>query len=90
MTIWEPALKKAEEEASMMQEMIHKEGDTFQLASWDWWYYAEKIRKEKYDLDEEEVRAYFSLEDVKDGLFSVVNKPLWPHLRGTNRPPQIP
>ncbi len=72
MTIWEPALKKAEEEAAMMQEIIRKEGDDFELASWDWWYYAEKIRKEMYDLDEEEVRAYFSLEDVKAGLFSVV------------------
>ncbi|MFO7668262.1 MAG: M3 family metallopeptidase [Bacteroidales bacterium] len=72
MTIWEPALKKAEEEAAMMQEIIRKEGDDFELASWDWWYYAEKIRKELYDLDEEEVRAYFSLEDVKAGLFSVV------------------
>ncbi len=71
-TIWEPALAKAEEEAAMMQEMILKEGGDFQLASWDWWNYAEKIRKEKYELDEEEVRAYFSLEDVKTGLFNVV------------------
>ncbi len=74
MTIWDPALKKAKEEANMMQEMIHKEGGDFELASWDWWYYAEKIRKEKYDLDEEQVRPYFSLEAVKAGLFSVVNK----------------
>ncbi|HER09512.1 MAG TPA: M3 family peptidase [Bacteroides sp.] len=72
--IWDPALKKAKEEAAMMQEMISKEGGNFDLESWDWWYYAEKIRKEKYDLDEEELRAYFSLEAVKDGLFSVVNK----------------
>ncbi|MFH0759461.1 MAG: M3 family metallopeptidase [Bacteroidota bacterium] len=74
MTIWDPALEKAREEASMMQEMIQKEGGDFELASWDWWYYAEKIRKEKYDLDEELVRPYFSLETVKAGLFSVVNK----------------
>ena len=74
MTIWEPALDKAIEEAGMMQAMIDKEGGDFKLASWDWWYYAEKIRKEKYDLDEEVVRTYFSLEDVKAGLFSVVNK----------------
>ena len=57
----------------MMQEMIHKAGSDFQLASWDWWYYAEKIRNEKYDLDEEVVRSYFSLETVKDGLFNVVH-----------------
>ena len=73
MTIWEPALIKAKEEAAMMQEMINKEGNRFNLESWDWWYYAEKIRKEKYELDEEELRPYFSLEAVKDGLFSVVN-----------------
>ncbi len=73
MRIWEPALKKAVEEASMMQEMILKEGGGFELESWDWWYYAEKIRKERYDLDEEEVRAYFSLEAVTEGLFNVVN-----------------
>jgi len=74
MQVWEPALAKAESEANMMQQMIDQEGGDFQLASWDWWYYAEKIRKEKYDLDEEVVRSYFSLETVKDGLFDVVTK----------------
>lgn len=74
MQVWEPALDKAKVEAAMMQEMIDKEGSDFQLASWDWWYYAEKIRKENYELDEEEVRAYFSLETVIEGLFDVVNK----------------
>lgn len=72
--IWDPALKKASGEAAMMQKMIDREGGNFKLESWDWWYYAEKIRKEKYDLNEEEVRAYFSLDAVKDGLFGVVNK----------------
>lgn len=72
--IWEPALIKAKDEARMMQEMIDNEGGDFQLASWDWWYYAEKIRQEKYQLDEEELRAYFSLEAVRQGLFEVVNK----------------
>jgi peptidyl-dipeptidase Dcp len=72
--VWEPALRKSKEEARMMQEMIDNEGGDFQLASWDWWYYAEKIRQEKYQLDEEEVRAYFSLDAVTEGLFEVVNK----------------
>lgn len=72
--VWDPALNKAKEEARMMQEMIDNEGGDFQLASWDWWYYAEKIRQERYQLDEEEVRAYFSLEAVTEGLFDVVNK----------------
>jgi peptidyl-dipeptidase Dcp len=74
MKIWEPALAKAKEEASMMQEMIDTDGGNFKLETWDWWYYAEKIRQEKYELDEEEVRSYFSLEDVKQGVFGVVNK----------------
>ena len=74
MQVWDPALDKAREEANMMQKMIDQEGGDFQLASWDWWYYAEKIRQEKYKLDEEVVRSYFSLEDVKDGVFDVVNK----------------
>ncbi len=74
MQVWEPALAKAKEEANMMQAMIDGESGDFQLASWDWWYYAEKIRKEKYALDEEELRTYFSLETVIDGLFDVVNK----------------
>jgi len=73
MQVWDPALEKAIEEADMMQKMIDLEGGNFKLASWDWWYYAEKIRNEKYDLDEEVVRSYFSLETVKDGLFNVVN-----------------
>jgi peptidyl-dipeptidase Dcp len=74
MNVWEPAIGKAKEEAQMMQQMIDREGGNFKLASWDWWYYAEKIRKEKYDLDEEELRNYFSLETVREGLFSVVNQ----------------
>jgi peptidyl-dipeptidase Dcp len=74
MQIWEPALDKAREEAAMMQQMIYDEGGDFDLQSWDWWYYAEKIREQKYDLDEEELRNYFSLEAVKDGLFTVVNR----------------
>jgi peptidyl-dipeptidase Dcp len=73
MQIWEPAISKAGVEAQMMQEIIDREGGGFKLQSWDWWYYAEKIRKEKYELDEEELRAYFSLETVKEGLFNVVN-----------------
>ncbi|MGW8314741.1 MAG: M3 family metallopeptidase [Bacteroidales bacterium] len=74
MQIWDPALNKAKEERDMMQEMINSEGGDFELRSWDWWYYAEKIRKARYDLDEEALRPYFSLETVREGLFSVVNQ----------------
>jgi peptidyl-dipeptidase Dcp len=74
MKVWEPALAIAKAEADMMQKMIDRENGDFQLASWDWWNYAEKIRVEKYALNEEELRAYFSLETVIEGLFDVVNK----------------
>jgi peptidyl-dipeptidase Dcp len=74
MQLWEPALRIAKEEAAQMQAMIDKEGGDFELASWDWWYYAEKIRKEKYELDDEVLREYFSLEEVTKGVFYVIEK----------------
>jgi len=53
---------------------VHDEGGGFQLASWDWWYYAEKLRKQQYDLDDSELRPYFRLENVRDGVFWVANQ----------------
>ena len=72
--VWTPAIKRAKEEAKDMQTMINKEGGKFKLESWDWWYYSEKVRKEKYDLDEEQIRPYFELNNVRDGAFAVANK----------------
>lgn len=72
--IWEPALKVAKKEAKELQEMIYKEGNKFKLEPWDWWYYAEKVRKEKYQLDEEMLRPYFKLENCIEGAFYVANK----------------
>ncbi|MCL4484425.1 MAG: M3 family metallopeptidase [Bacteroidetes bacterium] len=72
--IWTPGLKRAKEEAKDIQSMIDREGGKFKLASWDWWYYSEKVRKEKYDMDEEQVRPYFELNKVRDGAFAVANK----------------
>ena len=74
--LWAPALDVARKERQMMQEMIEAEGDTFQLASWDWWYYAEKIRKEKYSLNEDDIRPYFQVENVINGVFGLSTK-LW-------------
>jgi len=71
--IWKAALPVAKKEAKMMQDMINKEGGKFKLQSWDWWYYAEKIRKAKYDLDEGEIRPYFELSNVRDGVFWTAN-----------------
>jgi len=72
--VWEPAIARAKEEAADMQAMIDREGGHFKLESWDWWYYAEKVRKEKFDLDEEQLRPYFELNNVRDGVFGVANK----------------
>lgn len=72
--IWKPALEVAKKEAKELQEMIYKEGNNFKLKPWDWWYYAEKIRKEKYELDEEQLRPYFKLENCIDGVFYTASK----------------
>lgn len=72
--VWEPGLNRAKAEARDMQEMIRREGGNFELASWDWWFYSEKVRKEKYDLDEEQLRPYFELNNVRDGMFTVAEK----------------
>ena len=71
--IWEAALPVSKKEVQEMQSLISREGNDFKLAAWDWWYYAEKLRKEKYDLDEEVLRPYFELENVRNGLFQVCN-----------------
>lgn len=69
-----PALEKAKIEASELQNIIDKEGGNFKLEAWDWWYYTEKLKKEKISFDEEELRPYFKLENVRDGAFAVATK----------------
>ena len=74
MQVWTPALQKAKEEAAEYQAMINKGADKFKLEAWDWRYYSEKLRREKYNLNDEEVTPYFSLENVREGAFTVANK----------------
>ena len=74
--IWKPALARAGEEARILQTMIKKDGHSFKLQPWDWWFYAEKLKKEKYDLDDEVLKPYFKLENVRKGAFDVAGK-LW-------------
>lgn len=69
-----PAQKVARRDRDEMQKIIEKEGGKFKLDTWDWWYYAEKLRKEKYDLDESQIKPYFVLSNVRDGMFYVANK----------------
>jgi len=72
MNLWNRSLPIAKQEVAEMQKMIDAEGGNFKLTSWDWWYYSEKVRKAKYDLDEEELRPYFELNNVRKGLFEVI------------------
>jgi peptidyl-dipeptidase Dcp len=74
MGLWKPALNVAKQELMEMQAIIDQEGGNFKLESWDWWYYAEKLRKAKYDLDESEIVPYFKLENVREGMFWVANQ----------------
>lgn len=74
--LWSPALAKAKGEAAQFQAMIDASGGNYELAPHDWKFYAEKVRKEKYAIDQEEVKQYFSLEKVRDGVFMVCEK-LW-------------
>jgi peptidyl-dipeptidase Dcp len=74
MRLWTPALERAKGEAAEMQKLIDAEQGGFQLASWDWWYYAEKLRKQKYDLDDSALRPYFELGSVTKGVFTLSEK----------------
>lgn len=72
--LWTPAIKRAKMEVADMQNIIDKEGGNFKLEAWDWWHYAEKVKKEKYDLDESMLRPYFKMENVRAGAFYVAEK----------------
>jgi len=72
--VWTPALEMAKKEASQLQAMINSDGHDFDVQPWDWWYYAEKVRKENYDLDEETMSRYFVLDNVREGVFQVAAK----------------
>ena len=72
--IWEPALNTAKEELEEMKKIARKDFNPDEFASWDWWYYAEKVRQKNYNLDEQALRPYFSLENVRLGIFGLCNR----------------
>ena len=72
--LWGYALPKAKTEAAELQKLMNKEGKGEKLEAWDWWYYTEKLRKEKFNLEEEDIKPYFKLENVREGAFAVANK----------------
>ena len=73
-SVWKPALAKAKMEASELQKIIDTERKNEKLEPWDWWYYTEKVRKQKYDLDEQVLKPYFKLENVRKGVFDLATK----------------
>ena len=81
-SVWVPSLEAAKREAAELQKMMDAEkmaqdphtDDQVLLQPWDWWFYAEKLRKAKYDLDEEEIKPYFEQSNVRKGAFGVATK----------------
>lgn len=72
--VWQPALKKAKEELADIQAEIRKEGKNFTAEAWDWRFYADRAKQAKYAFDENEIRPYLKLENVRDGMFLLANK----------------
>ncbi|MEL7187846.1 MAG: M3 family metallopeptidase, partial [Pseudomonadota bacterium] len=69
--VWRPGLARAKEELADMQAMV---GDEFKVAGHDWWHYSEKVRLERYDLDENLIKPYFDLDKVRAGAFDMANR----------------
>lgn len=74
MKIWRPAVKRVKQEVAEMQALADREGADFKIAPWDYYYYSEKVRQDKYDLDENEVRQYFPLDSVRNGIFTMARR----------------
>ena len=72
--IFNPAQALAQRELAEMQAIADAEGAGFKLEGWDWWYYAEKLRKEKYDFDENEIKPYLTVDNVRNGMFEAANR----------------
>ena len=73
-SVWAPSLAAAKREAAELQKLLSEDLPGEKLQPWDWWYYAEKLRKAKYALDEEEIKPYFELSNVRKGAFGVAAK----------------
>jgi peptidyl-dipeptidase Dcp len=72
--VWTPGLNRAEAELAEMQAIVQAEGHDFLIEGHDWWYYAEKLRQQKYALNESELKPYFELANVRQGAFYVANR----------------
>ncbi len=73
-TVWTPAVGRVKEEVADMQALAKKEGDNITIEPWDYRYYAEKVRKAKYDLDDNELKPYLQLDKLREGMFWVAGE----------------
>ncbi len=72
--VWTPAVARVREEVADMQQLAEREGQRITIAPWDYRYYAEKVRKQRYDLDQDEVKQYLQLEQLREGMFWVAGE----------------
>lgn len=72
--VWQPALARAQAERSDLQGLMAAEGSNFPLAAWDWRYYAERLRKQRFDIDEAEIMAYLPLEAMIEAAFDAASR----------------
>lgn len=73
-SVWKPAVEKVEEDVAAMQKMVDAEGGKFKIAPWDYRYYAEKVRKAKYDVDANQIKPYLQLENLREAMFWVAGE----------------
>ena len=74
MQVWGPSLNAAKRERAELQKLLDEDLPGEKLQPWDWWYYSEKLRKQKYDIDEEELKPYFELSNVRRGAFELAHR----------------
>ena len=74
MSVWTPAVEKVHADVADMQKMVDAEGGNFKIAAWDYRYYSEKVRKAKYDLDQNDLKPYLQLEKLREGMFWVAGE----------------
>lgn len=74
MQIWKPAVARVGEEVAEMQAVVNDEGGNFEIAPWDYYYYAEKVRKNKYNINPDKVSEYFAVDSVLKGIFTMANR----------------
>lgn len=72
--VWKPAVGRVRQEVTDMQALAKKEGSNIKIEPWDYRYYAEKVRSARYDLDQNEVKAYLQLEKLREGMFWVAGE----------------